>query len=76
MKKLILTDDDFYSLYNGSYDGRAIRGGKRRLFEAELVIKLNRDGSYEVIKDRYGLSKEQIELEINQPDERLLLMLG
>lgn len=76
MKKEILTDDDFYSLYNGSYDGRDIRGGKRRLFEAELVIKLNRDGSYEVIKDRFGLSKEQIELEINQPDERLLLMLG
>ena len=71
MKKLILTEDDFYRTLNGP----AIRGGNKRLYEAELVIKVNRDGTHEVIKDRFGLSKSQIEMEIESIDERLILML-
>jgi hypothetical protein len=76
MKKLILTDDDVYFTPSGNCRIRGSSGGMKMLYESELIIKLNRDGSCEVIKDRFGLSKEQIELEINQPDERLLLMLG
>lgn len=71
MKKEILTEDDFYC----SFNGLSLRGGNRRLYDAELVVKILRDGSYEVIKDRFGLSKEQIEDEISKPDERLLLMM-
>lgn len=71
MKKEILTDDDFYSTHCGRY----LKAGNQRLYESELVVKLNRDGGYEVIKNRFGLTKQQIDLEINEPDERLLLML-
>jgi hypothetical protein len=71
MKKLILSEDDFY---NCPGQGSTLRGGSRRLYDAELVVKILRNGSYEVLKDRFGLSKEEIEREIFQPDERLLLM--
>jgi hypothetical protein len=72
MKKEILTEDDFF-YYPGQ--GPTLKGGSRRMYDAELVIKVMRDGSYEVIKDRFGLSKEQIELEVLGLDERLLLMM-
>lgn len=71
MKKLILTEDQFYQTQNGL----AIRGGSSILYDAHLVVKLRRDGSYEVLKDRFGLSKEEIESEIYGPDERLLLTM-
>ena len=51
-------------------------GWMKMLYKSDLIIKLNRDGGYEVMKDRFGLSKEQIENEIHESDERLLLMLG
>ena len=52
------------------------KGWMKMLYKSDLIIKLNRDGGYEVMKDRFGLSKEQIENEIHESDERLLLMLG
>jgi hypothetical protein len=76
MKKLILTDDDVYYDPNGNCRIRTISGGMKIIYKSDLIIKLNRDGGYEVMKDRFGLSKVEIDLEINQPDERLLLMLG
>jgi hypothetical protein len=72
-KTLVLNDDDFYHTSNGLH----LRGGNRMLYEASLVVKFNRDGGYEVLKDRFGLDKEQIESEIGLiPDQRLLLMLA
>jgi hypothetical protein len=76
MKKLFLTDDDVYYDPSGNCRIRTISGGMEMLYKSDLIIKLNRDGGYEVMKDRFGLSKEQIENEIHESDERLLLMLG
>jgi hypothetical protein len=70
MKKLILTEDDFY----WSPTGPTLRGGSRRLYDAELAVKLMRDGSYVVLKDRFGLSPSEIEREIGLCDNRLLLL--
>jgi hypothetical protein len=70
MKKLILTEDDFYQ----SSRGQEISGGNKRLYEAEVAIFLKRDGSYEVLKDRFGLSKTEIEMELEGIDNRLLLI--
>ena len=70
MKKVFLTDDDFYQTANGLQ----VRGGSKIMYDAHLVVKLGKDGGYEVIKDRFGLSKEELEKEIYGPDERLLLM--
>jgi hypothetical protein len=73
MKTLVLNDSDFYYTPNGLM----LRGGSRMMYDAELVVKFNRHGEYEVLKDRFGLDKEQIEAEIGLiPDERLLLMLA
>jgi len=72
MKKLILTEDDFY---NCPGQGSTLRGGSRRLYDAELVVKILRDGSYKIIKDRFGLSESQIESEVFGLDERLLLIM-
>jgi hypothetical protein len=73
METLILKEEDFYRTANGL----ALKGGNRILYEASLVIKFNRDGGYEVVKDRYGQTKEEIETKIGlMPDQRLLLMLG
>ena len=71
MKKLILTEEDFYQ----SPTGRTLRGGSRRMYEHELIIYKKRDGSYEVMKDRFGLSKTEIEMELEGIDNRLLLMI-
>jgi hypothetical protein len=73
METIILNDSDFY---NTQY-GLQLTGGNKIMYGAELVVKLNRDGGYEVLKDRFGLNKEQVEAEIGLiPDQRLLLMLA
>jgi hypothetical protein len=71
MKKEILTEDDFYQ----SATGQTLRGGNRRMYNAELVVKIMRDGTYEVLKDRFGLSSSEVENEIGLIDNRLLLMM-
>jgi len=71
MKKLILTEEDFYS----SPSGRTLRGGNKKMYDAELIIFQKSDGSYEVMKDRFGLSKTEIEMELEGIDNRLLLMI-
>lgn len=73
MKKEFFTEEDFYRTSNGQF----LRGGNHRLYEAELAIKILRDGTYEVLKDRKGLSKSEIEREISYAgiDERLLLIM-
>lgn len=72
METVVLTDNDYYMSSNGYH----LRGGNRLLYEASLVIKMNRNGGYEVIKDREGLTNEQIEAKIGLvPDKRLLLMM-
>lgn len=70
MKKLILTEDDFYQ----SPTGRTLRGGSRRLYEVDLAVVIKRDGEIEILKDRFGLSKEEIR-NIVEFDERLILAL-
>lgn len=70
MKKLILTEEEFFQTAEGYH----LRGGNRRIYDAELVVKINRNGSYEVLKDRFNLSKEEIENELSGLDNRLLLM--
>jgi len=72
MKKLILTENDVYQ----SPYGREIRGGSRKLYEAELAVLVKRDGSFEVIKDHVGLSNDEIRREIEgTPDNTILLAL-
>ncbi len=70
MKKLILTEDDFYQ----SSTGRTLRGGYRKLYDVELAVVVKDNGEIEVLKDRFGLSKEEIR-DIVEFDERILLML-
>jgi hypothetical protein len=70
MKKLILTEDDFYY----SPTGRFLRGGDRPMYNADLVVYVKKDGSYEVLKDRFDLSKEEVR-SIVEFDERSLLLL-
>ena len=72
METVVLTNSDYYKTANGYQ----LKGGSRLLYEASLVIKMNRNGGYEVIKDREGLTNEQIEVKIGLvPDKRLLLMM-
>jgi hypothetical protein len=70
MKKLILTEDDFYT----SPTGRTLRGGNRRLYEVELAVLVKRNGDFEILKDRFGLSKDEVR-SILEFDERILLAL-
>jgi hypothetical protein len=70
MKKLILTDEDFYNAPHG----RCIRGGNSRLYEAELVVYMKDNGDFEIVKDRFGMSKDEIR-SIIEFDERILLAL-
>ena len=70
MKTLILTEDDFYQ----SQTSKTLRGGTRQLYNAELAVVIKRDGEIEVLKDRFGLSKDEIR-DIVEFDERILLML-
>ena len=70
MKKLILTEDDFYQ----SPTGRTLRGGSRKLYDVDLAVMVKRNGEIEVLKDRFDLSKEEVQ-RIVEFDERSLLML-
>ena len=72
-KNLILTEPDFYQT---AY-GRRLRGGDRPMYNAELAVFVKEDGSYEVIKDRYGRSDSEIQKIINPEifDETLLLAI-
>jgi hypothetical protein len=74
MDKLFLTDDHFYP----SFDGLKLKGGERVMYQASLVIKLDKNGNHKVLKDRYGLTQDEINAEIekhlNPVDNRLLLM--
>ena len=78
-KELFLTDDDFYR----TWDGLALKGGNKMLYDASLVVKLEKDGNHTVLKDRYGLSKRELAERVNEHiynvnaahlDRRLLLM--
>ncbi len=74
MKKLILTDDDFY---NGP-NGKEIRGGTRRLrrlHEHDLIIHVKNSGDFEVLKDREARSQEEIK-DILDFDERIILAIN
>lgn len=70
-KTLILTPDDFYLGAHGDF----IRGGSRRLFDATLVVLVDHDGQIvDVLKNRYGYSREEVEEIIRgRKDRRLLL---
>ena len=65
MIKLILTEDDFYM----SENGRRIRVGDHRLHGAELAVLVKRDGSFEILKNRYDLSHDEILREL-EGDEK------
>lgn len=74
-KILILKDEDFYM----SPSGETLRGGNRKLYAAQIVIRVRGNGSYEVIKNRCDgkLSNSDIHKLVypNDYDERLLLAL-
>ncbi len=70
MKKLILTEDDFYQ----SPTGRTLRGGWQKLYHVDLAVIVKRNGEIEVLKDRFDLLKEEVR-SIVEFDERSLLML-
>jgi predicted nucleotidyltransferase len=70
MKKLILTEADFY----WSPTGKTLRGGTRRLYDADLAVLVKRDGDIEILKDRAGRSKEEVKA-LLEFDERLILAL-
>ena len=70
---LFLNDSDFY---RGNSGLEYLRGGDRILHEASLVFRMNKDGEYSILKDRYGLDKDEVESKIGLiPDRRLLLMM-
>jgi hypothetical protein len=75
MDKVFLTDDNFYQ----SFDGPKIKGGERVMYQASLVIRLGKNGNHKVLKDRYGLTEDEINAEIekhlNPVDNRLLLLM-
>jgi hypothetical protein len=73
MKTKILTEDDFYQTSTGP----VLRGGYRTMYNEELVVKVMRDGSYTVIKDRFGLTSSEVEREITnaQFDNNILLLM-
>lgn len=75
MDKVFLTDKDFYT----SPSGPMLKGGEKIMYQASLVIHLgNGNGTHKVLKDRYGLTEDEINAEIekhlNPLDNRLLLM--
>jgi hypothetical protein len=70
MKTLILTDEDFYT----SPTGQTIRGGHKRLYDADLVIHMKDDGDFDILKDRRQLTKDEVRNIINF-DDRILLAL-
>jgi len=71
---LILNDEDFYR----SQDGKEwMCGGNQRMYKAHVVIRLYKDGTYNLLKDRYNTSDREIQRIINpiQINTNLLLVI-
>ena len=69
-KTLILRDEDVYLTSNGEMP----YGGSKKMYEAHVVIRLHRNGTFKVLKDRFGLSEYQIMNLINPVNKKLLLV--
>ena len=72
---LILRDEDVYMF--GVYSQEQVRGGNEKVYKAHIVIRLYKDGSYKLLKDRYNTSDREIQKLIKpiQINTELLLIL-
>ena len=68
---LILRDSDVYLTSTGEVP----YGGVKKMHMAHIVIRLFRDGTHKVLKDRFGLSEYQIMNLINPVNKKLLLLV-
>jgi hypothetical protein len=78
MKKEILklTPEDFYYSVSDfmGLENMALKGGNKRIYEASTVVLMNDSKVSKIIKNRYGLSENEIKSMTEVPDKRLLLL--
>ncbi len=70
MKKIILTEKDCYQ----SPFGRQIRGANNLMCKNDLVVFKQGDGSFEVLKNRFDLSHDEILREIDETQDNTILL--